>query len=103
MAGRCEQMQQAAAARTAPGITFYGAPWCGDSRRSRRLLDQLQIPYTFVDVDADPGAAAWVRSQNDGFQSIPMLVLAPTGQLLVEPTDDEVLEALATAGITAAS
>lgn len=31
-------------------IVLYGVSWCGDCRRSRRLLTQEQIPYTDIDT-----------------------------------------------------
>ena len=35
-------------------ITFYGADWCGDCRRSKRLLAELNVEYTLIDVEKDP-------------------------------------------------
>jgi mycoredoxin len=34
-------------------ITVYGADWCSDCTRSKGYLDAHQVPYTYVDVDAD--------------------------------------------------
>ena len=36
------------------GITMYGADWCGDCRRSKRLLAELNVSYDLVDVEKDP-------------------------------------------------
>jgi glutaredoxin len=38
-----------------PEITMYGADWCGDCRRSKRLLEELDVQITHVDVEADGG------------------------------------------------
>ena len=42
-------------------ITMYGADWCGDCRRSKRLLEELNVEYTHIDVDADLSAADKVK------------------------------------------
>ena len=34
-------------------ITVYGADWCGDCRRSKRLLAARAIEFAWVDVEAD--------------------------------------------------
>ena len=83
------------------GIFLYGAGWCGDTRRSRHLLDRLAIPYTDVDVEADAAAATWAAAQNGGQRRIPVLFLpsdplAPT--ILIEPSDDDLLAALRRTG-----
>ncbi len=38
-------------------ITMYSADWCGDCRRSKRLMDSLNVEYTIIDVEADPSAS----------------------------------------------
>ena len=67
-------------------ITFYGASWCGDCRRSKRLLDELAVAYTYVDVENDPSASAKVVEINGGVQSIPVIVF-PDQTHLTEPSD----------------
>lgn len=67
-------------------ITFYGATWCGDCRRSKRLLEELRVTYTYIDVEADPSGAAKVVEINGGRQSIPVIVF-PDGTHLTEPSD----------------
>jgi mycoredoxin len=75
-------------------ITFYGAGWCADCRRSKRLLDELAIAYEYIDVEKDPVAAAKVVEINDGLQSIPVIVF-PDGTHLTEPSDPELRAKLA--------
>ena len=69
-------------------IIMYGTSWCGDCHRSRRLLDRHEIPYTWIDIDRDPEAKAYVREVNDGRQIVPT-ILFPDGDILVEPSDRE--------------
>lgn len=45
-------------------ITMYGADWCGDCRRSKRLFEELDIQVNHIDVEADATAAAKVVEIN---------------------------------------
>lgn len=65
---------------------MYSADWCGDCRRSKRLLDQLKVDYHLIDVEADPAAAAKVIEINGGLRSIPV-ILFQDGSHLTEPSD----------------
>lgn len=67
-------------------ITMYSADWCGDCRRSKRLLDTLQVKYREIDVEADVSAAQKVIEINGGYRSIPVIVFAD-GTHLTEPSD----------------
>jgi glutaredoxin-like protein len=69
-------------------ITMYSAEWCGDCRRSKRLLADLGVEYTLIDVEADPSAAAKVMEINGGMQSIPVIVFSD-GTHLTEPSDSD--------------
>lgn len=68
------------------GIVMYGAVWCGDCRRSKRFLDERRIPFTWIDIDADPEAAAFVRQANKGKQVVPTIIF-PDGSMLAEPSN----------------
>ena len=69
-------------------ITVYGADWCSDCKRSKRLLDSKNIEYTWVDVDNNETALQTVKSLNQGKRIIPTIVF-PNGDILVEPTDSQ--------------
>jgi mycoredoxin len=75
-------------------VTVYGTEMCGDCRRAKRYLEATATPYRWVDVDADPAAQALVHAA--GYQAIP-LVVTPTGQVLVEPSIDELANVIGTA------
>ena len=79
-------------------ITMYGADWCGDCRRSKRLLAELNVPYTLIDVDADESAAEKVIAINNGMRSIPVIVF-DDGTHLTEPSDAALKEKLHSLGI----
>ena len=77
-------------------ITMYGADWCGDCRRSKRLFEELDILVNHIDVEQDESAAAKVIEINGGAQSIPVIVFSD-GTHLTEPSDNDLkakLEAL---------
>jgi glutaredoxin len=77
-------------------IVVYGADWCGDCRRAKRLLDRLSVPYLWVDVERHPEMTAEARAIGHSTR-IPVLAF-PDGSVLVEPTDPELERALAAAG-----
>lgn len=89
-------------ATTSEGITVFGAPWCGDTKRSQALLDRLGIEYAFVNVDLSPEASAWVAAHSSGKRRIPAIVVAPDQPVLIEPSDPELLSALQAAGFAPA-
>ena len=75
------------------GITMYGADWCGDCRRSKRLLAELNVSYDLVDVEKDPEQMEKVIEINGGAKSIPVIVF-PDGTHLTEPSDNALKEKL---------
>jgi mycoredoxin len=83
-------------ARTGP-VTVYGTRWCAMSQMVRRHLDRLGIPYRYVDLEADPEAAAQVRWLTGGYLSHPTVSVA--GEVLVEPNIAELDWALERAGL----
>lgn len=74
-------------------IIVYGTTWCGDSRRARRILDENQIPYLWVDIDNDSEGRKFVEQVNRGYRSVPTIVF-PDGTILVEPSSSELKEKL---------
>ncbi|CAB4683225.1 unannotated protein [freshwater metagenome] len=79
-------------------ITMYSADWCGDCRRSKRLMDELNVAYTIIDVDADLSAAEKVKEINGGAQSIPVIVFGD-GTHMTEPSDIDLKAKLTALGI----
>ena len=82
-------------------ITMYGADWCGDCRRSKRLLAELDVQVNHIAVEADLSAADKVKEINGGAQSIPVLVFSD-GTHLTEPSDIELKAKLVSLGIISA-
>ena len=79
-------------------ITMYSADWCGDCVRSRRLLEELNITYTLIDIEADSKAADKVIEINGGMRSIPVIVFAD-GTHMTEPSDIALKAKLTSLGI----
>lgn len=76
-----------------PEITLYGAYWCPDCSRSKQFLGEHQIPYTYVDIEADQEGEAYVIKKNDGKRIIPTIEFVD-GTILIEPTNAELAEQL---------
>ncbi len=72
----------------AEDIVVYGTSWCPDVRRSRAVLDEVGLTYTYVDVDDDKAALRRVRALQKGARRVPTIVIG-SGPVLVEPTDDD--------------
>lgn len=67
-------------------IKLYGASWCPDCQRSKRLLEVLHVPFTYINLEEVPEAAEVVEKINNGLQSIPTIVF-DDGSVLTEPSD----------------
>jgi mycoredoxin len=74
------------AASARPAVTVYGATWCEDTRRARRLLRRLGIPHRYRDVDEDLDALERATNLNQGVRRTPVVTLAQ--QVLVEPSNE---------------
>ena len=75
-------------------ITVYATTWCGDCMLAKRVLDERGATYRWVDIDDDPDAAQLVQTINGGLRSVPT-ILFPDGRVLVEPSREELQQALA--------
>lgn len=65
---------------------MYGAEWCGDCKRSQRLLGELNVNYNYINIEEVEGAADKVIEINGGMRSIPVIVF-PDGSHMTEPSD----------------
>ncbi len=72
-------------------ITVYGADWCGDCRRSKRLLARRGVAFTWIDVKERPEVRDELRAS--GYRAIPVIAL-PDGAILVEPSDADLSAAI---------
>ena len=72
---------------------MYGADWCGDCRRSKRLLAELNVEYDLIDVEKDPAQMEKVIEINGGAKSIPVIVFSD-GTHMTEPSDPDLRKKL---------
>lgn len=68
-------------------ITMYGADWCRDCVRSKKLLDDMRVDYTYVDLIEEP-AGADRALEISGRTNIPVIAFSD-GTHFVEPSDAE--------------
>ena len=68
-------------------IVVYGADWCGDCIRAKRVLDRREVDYVWVDLEAHPNKAEEARRIGRSTR-IPV-VRFPDGTVMVEPPPDE--------------
>jgi glutaredoxin len=78
-------------------VTFYGADWCSDCRRSKSLLNTLGIEYDMKDVEQDASLAAEAEGIA-GRKNIPV-VQFKDGYFMVEPTDADLHAELSKRGL----
>lgn len=86
-----------ARSRSIPPVVVYGTGWCAASQMVRRYLDRLGVPYVYRDMEYDLSAAQQVRRWTGGSLSHPTVQVG--GQILVEPSLDELDWALSRVGI----
>ena len=69
-------------------IVMYTKAWCGDCQRAKQFFLDYEIEYEEIDVDADEEAAAFVRSVNNGRETVPTIVFTDQS-ILVEPSNKQ--------------
>ena len=72
---------------------IYGTKWCGDCKRSKKLLDKHNIPYTWIDIDFDEEAKEQTKELNEGKAKVPTIVFDDES-ILVEPSNFELADKL---------
>lgn len=74
-------------------ILMYGTTWCGDCTRAKRLFDDRSVSYEWINIEERPGTADKMMELNGGLQKVPT-ILFPDGAVLVEPSNEELLDQL---------
>lgn len=64
---------------------MFGAEWCRDCRRSKKLLDELAVDYEYIDLESVADGADRAHAIS-GRTNIPVIVF-PDGTHVVEPSD----------------
>lgn len=79
--------------RRYPRVTMYSTTWCGDCRRSKRLLEAHGVPYDEVNIEHSAEGMREVMRINNGYRSVPTITIEG-GPTLVEPSDRELARVL---------
>ncbi len=66
---------RAASADAERDVLLYIEVWCGDCRRAVDFLDEHEIPYRTIDIEAQPEAVAIVEALNRGNRSVPTILI----------------------------
>ena len=69
-------------------IVMYSVEWCPDCRRAKFFFKRKKIDVLEVDVNADKKAEEFVKELNNGFRSVPTIIL-PDGSMMIEPSTEE--------------
>ena len=69
-------------------IVVYGATWCPDCQKVKKVLAEHQVHYRWVDTEDDAEAQAYVRELNDGQYRVPTVIF-PDGEAVAEPGNAE--------------
>lgn len=79
-------------------IWMYASPECEDSELARNRLRELGIPFLEINIEEDEETARYVERLNRGFRSTPTIVFGEESFFVVEPTVEQLDEALRRAG-----
>jgi mycoredoxin len=80
-----------------PAITVFGADWCEDTHRSRRLLRRLGLWHLYRNVDEDLAALEEATALGQGVRRTP--VVSIEGIALVEPSNEALVSVLISRGV----
>lgn len=80
-----------------PVVTVFGAAWCEDTSRTRRLLRRLGVAHRYHDVDLDLEALERATTLNHGVRRTPVVLLAE--QVLVEPSNEALTRTVVDEGL----
>lgn len=82
---------------SAPSITIYGADWCSDCVRAKRVFNDLLVPFEWVDLVETPEASETAEAIS-GRKNIPVIAY-PDGSYQVEPSDNDMRSKLTELGL----
>ncbi len=83
--------------RSTVPVVVYGTDWCAATQMVRRYLDRLGVSYEYRNMESDLAAARQVKWWTGGSLSHPTVQVG--GQILVEPSLDELDWTLSEAGV----
>lgn len=103
--GIMNEQETSAQSETAPSniseTIIFGADWCGDCRRAKRVFDSAGAIYRYVDLIADPASADVARDVS-GRTNIPV-ILYSDGNHQVEPSNADMQRKIDELGLASSS
>lgn len=75
-------------------VTVYGFDWCPQTQRVLQFLKQNRVKDQYFNLDVDREAFEVARIWYPGGIATPIVVLEMSGTRLVNPSDDELRNAL---------
>ena len=75
-----------------PKVTMYSTSWCGFCHRTRRFLDDHEVAYTEIDIEAHEEAALQVERWNRGNRTVPTFDI--DGNIYTNPSPAQLRELL---------
>ncbi len=74
-------------------IIMYGTKTCPMVSPIKGIFRRAQVDYDYIDIGSDADGKEFVRSVNNGYESVPTIVF-PDGSTLTEPSHRAVEEKL---------
>ena len=66
-------------------LVVYGHPTCPNVGPIKWLMRLAKVPFEYIDIHQDRTAGAYIRTLNNGNESVPTLVF-PDGSIFTEPS-----------------
>jgi mycoredoxin len=79
-------------------IVMYGTPWCGDTIRAKKVFEEFNVEFEWIDINKDKKAEETVKKINNGNKSVPTIIF-PDESILVEPDKPTLIAKLKTINI----
>lgn len=77
---------------------MYGTPWCGDTTRAKKVFEEFNVEFEWIDINKDKKAEETVKKINNGNKSVPTIIF-PDESILVEPNKPTLIAKLKTLNI----
>lgn len=79
-------------------IIMYGTPFCGDTIRAKKVFEENNIEYEWININKDVEAEKLVKEINHGNRSVPTIIFSDDS-ILVEPDKQTLTNKLKALGI----
>jgi len=79
-------------------IIMYGTPFCGDTIRAKKVFEENNIEYEWININKDVEAEKLVKEINHGNRSVPTIIFSDDS-ILVEPDKQTLTNKLKALGL----